>query len=164
MHAIDAIARASRHYPGGIPAIAARLGKSTSTLEKELRCSPGFKLGAEDALAICVMCADLRTSHALDYANTVADAVGAQLMLLPHSLDADVDTVKDVSDVMRECADVVQAVVGADADRVVTLNELREAETQASELITAVQTTVAHLRAKHEAAKPAHMRKKGTQQ
>ena len=158
MHAIDAIARACRHYPGGIPAIAARLGKSTTTLEKELRCAPGFKLGAEDALAICVMCADLRTDHALDFANAVAEAVNAQLILRPQLSDAHADTVKDVSDVMRECADVVQAVVGADADRVVTLNELKEAESQASELITAVQTTVAHLRAKHEAAKPTFMR------
>lgn len=159
MHAIDAISRACRHYPGGIPAIATRLGKSTSTLEKELRCAPGFKLGAEDALAISAMCADLGTPHALDYANAVAEVVRAELNLIPHLADADADTVKDVSDVMRECADVVQAVVGADADRVVTANELREAESQASELIAAVQTTLSHLRAKHEAAKPAHLRR-----
>lgn len=158
MHAIDAVARACRHYPGGIPAIAARLGKATATLEKELRCSPGFKLGAEDALAISAMCADLHSPHALDFANAVAEAVGAQLELMPQLADAAADTVKDVSDVMRECADVVQAVVGADADRLITANELREAESQASELITAVQTTVSHLRARHEAAKPGHLR------
>lgn len=161
MHAIDSIARACRHYPGGIPAIAARLGKATATLEKELRCAPGFKLGAEDALAICAMCADLRTPHALDFANDVAVAVSAELRLLPHLVDAEADTVKDVSDVMRECADLVQAVVGANADRVVTANEMRETEKQASEAVTAIQTAVAHQRAKHEAAKPAHLRKAG---
>lgn len=160
MHAIDAVARAARHYPGGIPAIAARLGKTTSTLEKELRCSPGFKLGAEDALAISAMCADLASPHAWDFANVVAEAVHAELSLAAQLADAAADTVKDVSDVMRECADVVQAVVGADADRHITANELREAEAQASELISAVQLTLAHLRAKHEAAKPAHLRSK----
>lgn len=161
MHAIDAVARACRHYPGGIPAIATRLGKAVATLEKELRCAPGFKLGAEDALAISAMCADLSTPHALDYANAVAEVVRADLSLIPRLADADADTVKDVSVVMRECADVVQSVVGADADRCITANELREAESQASELISAVQITLAHLRAKHEAAKPPHLRSSG---
>ena len=37
----DAVRRMARHYPGGLKALAARLGKSDSTLDKEIRGAQG---------------------------------------------------------------------------------------------------------------------------
>ena len=36
MDILDSVRRAVRHYPGGVAAVSARLGKSAATLEKEL--------------------------------------------------------------------------------------------------------------------------------
>ena len=52
MDLLDSLRRAVRHYPGGTDAVAARLGKSPSTLEKELRGAPQYKMGAVDAAEI----------------------------------------------------------------------------------------------------------------
>lgn len=154
----DAVRRAARHYPGGVEAVALRLSKSASTLEKELRGAPGFKLGAEDAIEIVRLCQDVGTLHALDYPNAVADAVGGVLFLLPDG-EGDSATTLEVAALMRECADVVSASTQADADGVVSERELREVKAQWSQMVSAGQKLMAHMEARHEAGKPVRLRK-----
>ena len=116
MDVLDSVRRAVRHYPGGLDAVALRLGKSPSTLEKELRAAPQYKLGAMDAAEIAAMCTQLGTPHALDYPTRLAEHCGATLLPLPHGLQPDSITAGAVAGLMRELADVVGAVAAADAD------------------------------------------------
>ena len=154
MNILDSARRSVRHYPGGLEAVALRLGKSASTLEKELRGAPGFKLGAEDAAEIAAMCCDVGSPLAADYPTAVAERVDASLIFLP-ARTTDAKTVQEVAQLMRECADVVSATTMAAADGVITLNELKAVRQQWSELVAVGQDLMRHLEAQHEAGKPA---------
>lgn len=154
MNILDAVRRSVRHYPGGLEAVALRLGKSASTLEKELRGAPGFKLGAEDAAEIAAMCCDVGSEFASDFPAAVAERVRAHLLFLPERV-SDAKTVQEVAQLMRECADVVSAATLAAADGVITRNELKGVRLQWSELVAVGQELMRHLEAQHEAGKPA---------
>lgn len=153
MNILDAARRSVRHYPGGVDAVASRLGKSPSTLEKELRAAPGYKLGAIDAAEIAAMCREVGAEHYEAYPTAVADTVGAELHFLPRLGDEQSLTHLRAAEVMRECADVVSCAAMADADQVVTDNELREFEQQLGELVRAGQQLRRHMHARNAAAK-----------
>lgn len=152
MNLLDSLRRAVRRYPGGVDAVALRLGKSPSTLEKELRGAPQYKMGAEDAAEIAAMCMEVGSEHAADYPTRVAEAVGGTLMLLPTGAGfADGVTAQGVAALMRECADVVSAAAAADADGQVSRNELANIERQWAELVAAGQQLMQHMQARHQA-------------
>lgn len=154
MDFLDSVRRAVRHYPGGVEAVAARLGKSPSTLEKELRAAPQYKLGAVDAAEIAAMCSEVGSTHAADYPTRVAEAVGGTLLLLPHAPHGARDdiTAQGVAALVREFADVVSTATMADADGEISLNEIRAVREQWAELVAAGQAFIQHLEAKHEAS------------
>lgn len=153
MDVLDSVRRAVRHYPGGLDAVAQRLGKSPSTLEKELRAAPQYKLGAIDAAEIAAMCSELGTAHALDYPTRLAEHVGATLLPLPHGLEPDSITAAAVAGLMRELADVVGAVAAADADNEISANELKNIQQQWAALVGSGQQLMLALEAKHEATR-----------
>lgn len=160
MDVLDSVRRAVRHYPGGLEAVASRLGKSPSTLEKELRAAPQYKLGAVDAAEIAAMCSELGTAHALDYPTRLAEHVGATLLPLPHGLQHDAVTAAAVAELMRELADVVSAVAAADADDEISVNELKIIQRRWADLVGSGQHLMLALEAKHEATM-AKWREKG---
>lgn len=153
MDILDSVRRAVRHYPGGCEAVAARLGKSPSTLEKELRAAPQYKLGAVDAAEIAAMCVELGTPHALDYPTRLAEAVGGTLLLLPSADGADGDalTALALAELVREFSDVVSAVAAADADGEISRNEIVQVRAQWAELVAKGQQCMQLLEAKHSA-------------
>lgn len=153
MDYLDSVRRAVRHYPGGLDAVAVRLGKSGSTLDKELRGATGYKLGAVDAAEIAAMCADVGTPHALDYPTRLAETVGGTLMLLPTQLADECNSVtaQRVADLMREFADVVTATTKADADDEIKLNEMVKIRREWAELVASGQQLMGHLESKHDA-------------
>ena len=151
MDVLDSVRRAVRHYPGGLDAVALRLGKSPSTLEKELRAAPQYKLGAMDAAEIAAMCTQLGTPHALDYTTRLAEHCGATLLPLPQGLQPDSITAGAVAGLMRELADVVGAVAAADTDGEISANELKSIQLQWAELVGSGQQLMLALEAKHEA-------------
>ncbi|MFN7043179.1 MAG: phage regulatory CII family protein [Acidovorax temperans] len=151
MDVLDSVRRAVRHYPGGLEAVALRLGKSPSTLEKELRAAPQYKLGAMDAAEIAAMCTQLGTPHALDYPTRLAEHCSATLLPLPQGLQPDSITAGAVAGLMRELADVVGAVAAADADGEISANELKSIQLQWAELVGSGQQLMLALEAKHEA-------------
>lgn len=153
MNILDSVRRSARHYPGGLEAVAGRLGKSTSTLEKELRAAPGYKLGAIDAAEIAAMCREVGAEYFEAYPTAVADMVGGELHFLPRPGDECSVTHARAAELMRECADVVSSAVMADADQVVTDVELREFENQLSELVRAGQQLRRHMKARNAAAR-----------
>lgn len=153
MNLLDSLRRAVRHYPGGLDAVAVRLGKSPSTLDKELRGATQYKMGADDAAEIAAMCIELGSPHAADYPTRVAEAVGGTLLLLPmgpHPLRDELTT-EGLANLMREFSDVVSAAAQADADGEISRNEMANVHQQWAELVASGQQFMRHLEAKHEA-------------
>lgn len=153
MNLLDSLRRAVRHYPGGLDAVAVRLGKSPSTLDKELRGAQQYKMGADDAAEIAAMCIELGSPHAADYPTRVAEAVGGTLLLLPmgpHPLRDELTT-EGLAKLMREFSDVVSAAAQADADGEISRNEMANVHQQWAELVASGQQFMRHLEAKHEA-------------
>jgi len=151
MDVLDSVRRAVRHYPGGVEAVAARLGKSPSTLEKELRAAPQYKLGAVDAAEIAAMCVELGSDHGVDYPTRVAEAVGGMLVLLPRgNADGDAVTGQALAQLMREFADLVTAATSADADGQISKNEIDDVRAKWAALVADGQGLMRHLDAKHQ--------------
>lgn len=149
---IDGVRRAARCYPGGVDAVALRLGKSPSTLEKELRGAPGYKLGFEDAHEIMVICRDVGSDHALDGFNAQADGLGAVVTMLPEGVCPGSCTGGMVAKLMREFSDVIASVGESMSDGIITPNELRKIEAQWGEVVAAGQDLLRGLSAKVKAA------------
>jgi len=149
---IDGVRRAARCYPGGIEAVALRLGKSPSTLEKELRGAPGYKLGFEDAHEIMVICRDVGSDCALDGFNAQADGLGAVVTMLPEGVCPNSCTGGMVAKLMREFSDVIASVGESMSDGIITPNELRKIEAQWGEVVAAGQSLLRGLSAKVMAA------------
>lgn len=150
MDMLDSVRRSVRHYPGGLDAVAARLGKSPSTLEKELRAAPQYKLGAVDAAEIAAMCVDAGTDHALEYPTRLAEAVGCTLLALPaHGHGLDEVTAAAVAGLMRDLAGVVTTVTAADRDDEISEREMREISAKWAELVSAGQVLMQMMQAKH---------------
>lgn len=151
MDILDSVRRAVRHYPGGVDAVAARLGKSGSTLEKELRAAYGFKLGALDAAEIAAMCVEQGGEGGLEYPTRLAEAVGATLLLLPRDTEkCDTVTAQSLARLMREFSEVVTAVAEAEADGQVSRNELLSVERLWATLVCDGQKLMRHMGERHE--------------
>jgi len=127
MNLLDASRRQVRNYPGGAESCAPRLGKSESTLEKELRGAPGFKWGAIDALELSVMCLDLETPDALAYAEVVAAALNCRLIPLPTMPDVPLtDALLTVATTSESVHALIHEACKDLKDHVVTDNELKQ--------------------------------------
>lgn len=151
MNILDAARRTVRNYPGGLEAMALRLQKQPSTLDRELRGAPGFKLGAVDAAEIGVLALEQGGEHAAAYFNAVAGAARGLLVLLPRGGEDLAPSAKDVAALMRECAEVVVTAANAEADGRVTDRELHGLEQQWADVVAAGQTLLRHMRARHDA-------------
>lgn len=137
----DSVRRMVRHYPGGLNALAARLGKSPNTLDKEIRGAPGFKLGLMDAFEMTVMCADTKSEFAMGLLNSMAHATHHVLLPMPEG-HAEGMTLERLSRLMHECADLVAEVTKAKSDGAVSDNELRACRQQWAELVVAGQAVM----------------------
>lgn len=150
MDILDSVRRSVRHYPGGLEAVALRLGKSPSTLEKELRAAPQYKLGAVDAAEIAAMCVDAASPHALEYPTRVAEAVECTLLALPpHAHGLSEVTAAAVAELMRDLAEVVTTVTEADRDDEISDREMREIQAKWAALVGAGQVLLQMMEAKH---------------
>ena len=134
----DAVRRMARHYPGGLKALAARLGKSDSTLDKEIRGAQGFKLGLQDAYDLAVMCVDARSDCAMDLLNLMAQATGHVLLPMPAE-SGGLMTLERLAKLLQECGELVTEVTQGKADGRVCDNELRRCTQQWTEMVAAGQ-------------------------
>lgn len=158
MNILDSIRRMVRNYPGGVDAVAPRLDKSPSTLEKELRGAHGFKLGAVDAAEISAMCFDLRTPDALAYATALGAQMGCLLVPLPPALDvASSECMKALAETSRESAELIAEVCGSLSDGKVSDNEMLCIDRAIGELVAAAQGLRAGMAALNQAGKPSHV-------
>lgn len=137
MHVLDALRLMVRHY--GQEAMARKLNKPESTLEKELAGAPTNKLGAVDADYISVLCIEQRSEHCFTYANLVGGR-GGRMVELPARKNRAVSCVStEAAKTVKEAGDVLMASTQAMADRDVSANEHKRMKRAIAELIAQAQ-------------------------
>jgi hypothetical protein len=161
MNRRDAALHLARRYPGGIEALAPRMGKHADTLRKELTAVNGYKFGVDDEELMMSLCVAAGVHDALAPLTAEAANLGVLLIPLPQQLDGDSDTFHCLAHAAGEFSEFMKTVADAVADGKVTPNELRRVERELGELVSKGQGCVAALRKIYEAEKPAHLRSIG---
>lgn len=151
MNALDAVHHAATHAPGGIAALAPRLGKSVHTLRHELAGAPGHKLGLMDAVLIASMLGSQRL------ANAVAGEAGG--MFVPLAFDASGEPIQDIADAMRELSELTGALGDSYRDGKISANELSNIEAQAADVIAVLHRIVGAAKAAHAKSAPAALQR-----
>jgi hypothetical protein len=157
----DALDRLCKRYPGGIAAMAVRLGKRDKTLRAELKPPVGStaKLGLDEAVEIMRNCQQLGMPDALAPLDLLEAEFGRHAIALPELAQLkDGDLVRHTHRLTGEFSDVLLAVAEAGRDNKITDHELRDAEAQFAELIAAGHQVLERMRAMNAKAKPAHLR------
>ena len=158
----DAVRRMARNYPGGLNALAVRMGKSPSTLDKEIRGAAGFKLGLADAQEIAVLCHDANADNSMELLSLMVHAVDHTLIPLP-APDATPMTLERLGRVMHECGDLVAVVTKAKADGQVCDNEMKACMAQWCRMVSEGQSLMEGLKAKNAMTKARWAEGGGTQ-
>lgn len=158
MNRRDAARLLARRYPGGIDALAPRLGKRADTLRKELTGVEGYKWGVDDEEQLMELCRAAGVADPLAPLSAGAINSGALLIPLPQSMDVGGDTWNCLAEASKRFGTLVQDIGAAVADNTVTANELRTVEADFGALVSTGQSCLTHLRARHEEGKPAHLR------
>lgn len=149
---LDAAYNAVHEYPGGARSLAPRLGKAETTLCHEVMGTGTAKLGLLDAAKITNMAKDLRILNAF--------AANCQCLVIPMPITDDdgCNVMQHVAAASRDFAALVGHVIEAQADKVITTNELHEAERLWGVLVSQGQSVMGLLRAQHAAGVPVHLR------
>lgn len=141
MNILDATRLQVRSYPGGLDAIAPRLNKAPSTLEKEMIGASGYKLGAQDAADISSFCAQLQTADALLYPTAVCALSHVILFPLPVLPSLPVsECMLAVARASNEAHELITEACAALADNKVSDNELKKVDRAIAELVASAQT------------------------
>lgn len=155
MNVRDSVRALVRAYPGGVDAIAPRMGKSPSTLDKELRAAPGFKLGLDDSATVAEMCHDLGMPEARSFVTALAARMDCLVVPLPGGVaHCDDQCMKAVAEASREMHELMTETLQALADGRVNDNERLRVERAGAELVSAVQALLQLMAARNEAGKP----------
>lgn len=155
MNSLDVAYRAAQHYPGGAAALAVRMGKSASTLQKELRGDPGYKFGLLDAETLDAFVG----GHPI--LNRQARDAGFMLLPLPSVDAAGECMLQAIGQVTREMGEYITAVGESLTDGVVSDNELARCQQELGELIQRAQQVQALLLARNLTGKPEQERRQG---
>lgn len=145
MSPIDAIRLMAKHYPGGVDALAVLCGKSPETLRHEIGGKDArYKLGVVDACVISDACIAVGSPHCHAYANAVAVNCGGFVQLQVRELPPG-NIYGDAAGLVKETADVAQAVAEAMRDGSISSNDVRAIEKELRELLEQVQRVSADL-------------------
>jgi hypothetical protein len=159
-HLIDHFDRLCKRYPGGIAAMALRLGKRDGTLRAELKPPVGAtaKLGLDDAVEIMRNCRQVGMPDALAPMDLIEAEFGRQAIHLPElaQLD-DADLVRHTHRLTSEFSDVLMAVAAAGDKDGCSDRDLHNAEVQFAEMIAAGHQVLERMRRMNAEAKPAHL-------
>lgn len=153
MSELDALRLMVRHFPGGLGVIALRIGKTPEVLRKELGDAPGFKLGLATAMLISELCIEANSEHCRAFA-TVVSASSGGFIRLPVAQMPPESVSRSLASIVREMADVAAATLDADADDVISDNDLKVTQKEIGEAREALQFLERALRVKNQAGKP----------
>ncbi len=152
MNRRDEALHLARRYPGGIEAVAQRMGKRADTLRKELTGVEGYKWGGDDEETLMALCQAAKVRDPLAPLTASAVNHGAVVWMLPDASAAvGGQSFALMADTAREFSEFVASVANAEADGHVSANELKRIEREAGELMSALQRSVQHMRTQHEA-------------
>lgn len=158
MNHTDSLKLMVYEFPGGIDVVALRIGKPASTLSKELRGAPGYKLGANTAYAISRLCIESDSPNCRAYINAVIGDCGGFVELPVRDDMTRQDLRVDAALMMKEGSDALSVLTDALSDGRLSDNELRAIQREISELVSAAQSVDRGARSVHEASKPAALR------
>lgn len=151
MNSLDALRRMVANYPGGRPALAARLGKSDEVLRKELSGSSAHhKMGLADSEEIAAMCREAGSAeaHAL---GTVFSFKAGMLALPARTEDSPKCLSKATAVAVHEVADILLAVTKGKSDGNISDNDRDEVLREIGHAVHALQAVAAALTAEHAA-------------
>jgi hypothetical protein len=131
-------------YPGGAEALAREIGKSPSTLQKQLRGEFRYALSVETLVDMTRASGDMRAATAF------AADVGAMLVLLPDPATTPAGVLQAIGAITREVGDYIGCVTDTLADGHVTGNELRNCDGELLRLLVLLQQLQGLIRAKYE--------------
>lgn len=155
MNSIDALRRMVANYPGGRPALAARLGKSDEVLRKELSgASGGHKMGLIDAEEIASMCREVGSPEAHALGTVLSFQAG--MLTLP-VIDAGGERLclsRATAQAVHEAADVLLVVTRSKADGNISDNDKRDVLREIGETVAALQKVALALKSEHAADNP----------
>jgi hypothetical protein len=126
-------------YPGGVPALALRMGRNANTLQHKVDpLNTTHQLTVREAREMMAFTGDYR----------MLQAMAAELghVMLSLRFDPAGCTLGDLAGVAKEFGELLQAVHDAVADGKVTTNEIRAVERQFAELIAKGNNLLATLR------------------
>ena len=142
---LDAAYHTAQDYPGGVPALALRMGVSANTLQHKLNVNnTTHRLTLQEAEQLLHLTGDTRITQALA-------AVTGGVYLSQQALEQSTPMAQAMC-LVKEFGDVLGSVNAAVADGVVTLNELRQCEREVAELMAALNATLGVVRSMLPAA------------
>lgn len=155
MNVLDAAYRLGREFPGGVPALAQRLGMSANTLAGELNPNhPNGKLGAARLVGLMVISRDFRPLHVI--------AQECEHLVLPipcTTAAADDATLKSVARLTQDFGELLTELSASMADGRISDNELGRIEADWQQLLSNGSALLARLLDINQAAKPAELRR-----
>lgn len=135
----DAAYHTAHSYPGGVPALAQRMGMSQNTMAHKVGLNnTTHHLTLREAVAMQEVTGDVRILHAM------ASALGYSCISL--RADAAGSTLTEVMHMAKEFGDVLQSINRAVDDGAVNQNEMMDCEQQAAELMAAINSVLATVR------------------
>lgn len=135
----DTVYHLAHDYPGGVPALALRMGMSPNTLAHKVSLTQRtHHLSPLELIKLQAIADDQRPLHAM--------AAQLGFVCLPLVADASRGTLEDVMHMAKEFADVLASVNQAVTDGRVTPNEMQRCEREAGELMLALTNVLATVR------------------
>ncbi len=126
----DTVYHLAHDYPGGVPALAVRMGMSQNSLAHKVSLTQ-------------------RTHHLSPTELVKLQAMAAALgfVALPSVAEIGGSSMEDFARVVREFAELLTAVTETASDGSVTMNEMHRVEREAGDVIRAINGMLGHLRA-----------------
>lgn len=153
MDVLHAALNLVHNHPGGAQDLGPKIGKAGSTLSHEVNPQyPSAKLGLLDAVKLSVVSGNRAVLNAF------AAECGCLALPLVQNAGGDEDTLKALAAMAHEFADLVAEASMAMADGHVSDNELARVETEAGQMVQALQRVMSVLHASNAASKPVLLR------
>jgi hypothetical protein len=147
MDVMDAACHLADDYPGGAAALAVRMGKSPSTLQKELRGELGYKLGLKDSVKMS------KFAGSTLIATAYAAEMGGTFLLLPdpdHAKDCPLEAVGALS---QQVGLYIGKVSADFSDGDISDNERQGITERLADLMVSIQRLQAIVIARNEASR-----------
>lgn len=135
----DAAYHLAHDFPGGVPALAQRMGMSQNTLAHKVSLTTAtHHLSPSELVKLQAISGDARPLQAM--------AAQLGFVALPVLPEGGGSSLEDLTRVVREFSEMLSAASETVADGRVSMNELQRVEREAGEAMLAIHTLLVHMR------------------